>query len=165
MEQDRYQGFEVCEDLKLKRMEWRVQRIVWPLLVLFMLAVLAGILGKGPLSHVRVQAPQQAFSMEYERFLRYGAPDALRIELVPDADSFTLQMDGEYVRRVEIERIMPRPTGMASAGDVIRFTFRGTPGRPAEVAFHLRPEKAGTINGWIALEDGPRQRFRQFVYP
>jgi hypothetical protein len=111
--------------------------------------------------------------LEYERLTRYGAPTQLQALLSPEAfkdGTARVWMSREFVRHVEIEKIVPEPDQeeIAEQNNVpgILYSFRaeGT-GQPARVQFHIRPTEIGTRSGQIGLAGRSPLSFQQFVFP
>jgi hypothetical protein len=165
MDKPTYPGLELCENMKLKRGEWRLHRIMWPLLYALVLAIMAGLLGGGPLSSTSAGSAGEGLVVDYERFLRHRAPDTLRVTANPTDKQVTLRLDNAYLRDIDIDHIMPTPARVAAEDGVVAYTFNSAPGKPLHVSFHFQPEKIGWIQGQIRLQEGGELVFDQFVYP
>ncbi len=161
----RYPDLEVSEDMRQERREWRVQRIVWLLLSLLLLAAMLGLFGSGPLSKTTAGAPSDPLRIEYQRFMRYRSPDTLQVTVVPSTSNTEVMLDKQYLRYVRIKSVTPEPVHVITGSDAVTFVLNTASSAPFDVVFELRPEKIGTAKGWIALKGEPRQTFRQFIYP
>lgn len=164
-DRSRYPGLQIDPHPRQQAWEWRIQRVSWVLLYALLGAILLGVLGRGPLSETRLQSPDGAFAMEYERFMRHHSPDLLRLTVRPASDRFRIRLAHGYIERVQVERIVPEPQETRSEEGATVFVFEAAAGRPARVEVYVRPQKIGPIEGWVALDDGPPRAFGHFVYP
>ena len=164
MERIHTPGFDSGEDARQQRLEWSVQRIVWPVLVALWLAIGLGLLGQGPLARSRVAAGDE-ISLEFQRFARRLSPAALEIRVVPRTDRLRLQLARSYTEAVDVQQVYPQPARMTGVEGATRLEFDVTPGRPFDVRLQTRPQSMGRVRGWVAVESGARLSFSQFVYP
>lgn len=158
-------GLHLDEDFRQQKIEWRLQRIVWPLLVLLLVAVMAGLLGQGPIARASVGSPEAGITMEYRRFVRQTTPDQLVVRLQAGAQRVRLRIDGRYLDAVAVERVFPEPETVLSGPQAATLEFDARPGEWTVVRIELRPQEVGTVDGWIAVDEGPPHAFSQFVYP
>jgi hypothetical protein len=165
MEKTRYPGLEIPEDMRQQQREWRMQRVLWPILYAALLAIAVGFLGKGPVSHAEVGESGDVLHLKYQRFLRYRAPDKLELEVQAKTETVEISLDNRYVRNIEIEKIMPTPERIISGADATVFVFNGRGSTTLHAQFYFKPETIGSLEGTIALKDQPPQSFSQFVYP
>lgn len=165
MEKSRYPGLEIPEDMRQQQREWRMQRVLWPVLYAILLAIAIGFLGKGPVSDAEVGEPDDALHMKYQRFLRYRAPDKLELAVQARTETVEITLDNQYVRNIEIEEIMPTPERVISGAEATTFVFNGRGSATLHAQFYFKPETIGSLEGRIALKDQAPQSFSQFVYP
>jgi hypothetical protein len=164
---------EIDQNLEHLRREWRFQRIGWLLMLLVVLAALAGLFGRGPLAKASGGAPNAPARLEYERIVRYTSPTQLTVLLSPEAIEegiARIWLEREYIQAVEIDRIVPEPEQEEAAEQQgvpgILYTVRvvGT-GQPARVHFYIKPDHYGMQRGRIGLLDRSPVTFEQFVLP
>ena len=160
----RYPGFEIDEDLRHERREWRVQRIAWVLLYLLLGAIALGLFGHGPLSKA-VIGPDDAPVLEYERFMRHRSPDTLHVTALPSNGKAIVAFDRQYLQRITIEQVEPQPERVVAGADDTRFIFNAASAQAVDIQFDIRPDRVGSAEGWIAVNGGERRHFSQFVYP
>lgn len=167
MEGKTQRSIEMDDDPRQQEIEWVVQRVAWVLLTALLIAVALGLFGRGgPLSKVEAMSEDGRFSVEYDRFLRHDSPDALRVTVrKAGAPLVRIRMDSSYARYIQIERITPEPERETGADGTVTYLFRTRPDAELEASFHFTPEKYGKLEGWIALDNGARHSFTQFVYP
>jgi hypothetical protein len=165
MEQEQYPGLQMSEDMLQQKREWAVQRIAWVVLYALLIAIALGLTGKGVLSDASVGSPETAIQMKYDRFMRWHAPNDLRLTVQPSSSSVRIMLDSQYVRQVEIKKITPTPERTISAGDAMIFVFNADPSDPLHAEFQIRPETIGRLTGWVAVDGKQRHAFSQVVYP
>lgn len=107
--------------------------------------------------------------LDYERFLRFGAPTELHLRLEPEAtaeETITIRLSGHLARGVELVNIQPEPYGMLAAPDGFELEFHlSNPGQPTEIFFSILPHHMGRLEGAIGLADQEPLRLSPFVYP
>lgn len=160
-------SIEIDDDPGQQDIEWSIQRVAWAMLSLLLLAIALGLFGRGgPLSKVETMSEDRRYVVEYDRFLRHDSPDVLRVAVEKAAAPVVrVQMDNRYARYIQLERVTPDPERETGADGVVTFLFRTRPGARLEVSFYFTPEKHGSLEGWIAVDDSPRHTIKQFVYP
>lgn len=163
MERLRSSDFDSGEDTHQQRVEWTVQRVAWPLLVLLWLAIGLGLLGQGPLARARATGPD--VTVEYHRFVRRLSPEALEIRVVPRSERLRLQVARAYTEAVDVEHVYPQPVRTVGVDGATQLEFDVTPGQPFVVRLQTRPQSLGRVHGWVSVAQGPRLAFTQFVYP
>lgn len=143
-----------------------LQRAAWILLSVLLAAIALGLFGRGgPLSDVKLAAPDKSLVLEYQRFIRYHSPDDLTVSVLAQGRKTSLSLDAQYARQIAIERVTPEPEQVASEGDALRFVFHTTPGTPLRASFHFASKHYVPLDGWVAASRGPRVPIRQFTYP
>jgi hypothetical protein len=161
----RHDRLQVCQNLGQHRIEWRLQRVAWPLLVLLLLAVMAGLLGQGPMAEASAHAPDGSLRLDYHRLVRRGAVQALQLRLQARGTQVALSLDGSYADRMDIEQVDPPPLLTRSANGITTYVFAALPGRELRAQLQVRPAHVGSTRAWLSLDDGPRVPFEQFAYP
>jgi hypothetical protein len=161
-----HKRLQLDQDIDLQRREWRVQRVGWYGLATFVLAALLGVFGKGPLSHAAAGA--SGLSVEYERFVRAGAPSRLTIE-IPPAPGGTLpqlSISRDYVDAMTITHILPSPAASElRAGDALFSFERGDTARsPFTVEIEVEPRGMGRPTATVRSGDAA-VTFSQLAYP
>lgn len=168
-ETQQYPSLEINEDFAATRRTWRMQRIGWVLLALFLLAGLLGALGSlGPLSEARIASSDGQVLLTYPRFARYVGPTGLTVSVEAAAvtsDEVELRVSSRWLDVFELYGISPQPKEeLADGGDTV-FTFLATPGRPLDVRFSGRPHHVGPLPAAVQFGQGERLAFSTFVYP
>ena len=172
VEHVRIDGLDVDQDLDFQRRSWVVQRVGWVLMTLFVLAAAIGLLGSGPLSHARAEAPG-AMSVDYQRFARLETSETLTVRLEPAAivgSSIRLSLDRRFLDSARMASVLPPPTRVESATGRLIYVFAvAEPSAPMVVSFHFEPQEIGRHRGIVGLESAtPATRsiaFHRLVYP
>ena len=153
---------ELDRHLPFQRLEWRAQQLGWIGLALFLAAALAGLFGSGPLSSARAADPRGGLAVEYQRFLRVGAPQRVRFELEPSSASpVELRLSRAYVDAVRIEHVLPEPASTTTSPDWTTFVF--APGTRT-VAFDGEPLEPGRLTLRAATRSGASLTLWQLAY-
>jgi hypothetical protein len=143
----------MAESTGFMRRNWQVQRAGWLLMALVVLLGLAGGFGHGPLN--RRDASSPGLALQYQRVLRLEATESLefRLEAQPAGEA-GLELDSGFVRRVEIERIIPEPGEIlvSPAGQRLSFPAAGSGSVAVRVLFI--PKKLGRLRGRFGTPGG-----------
>ena len=163
---ERPRTIELAQDLAFQRREWSLQRIGWWALAAFVALAFLGLFGGGPLSRARAGDAGDPFWVEYERFVRIGAPTRLYVHgRSAGAAGFRIRVSRRYFEGLRIERVTPEPAliEIGSADVSMRFDSE-TPGtEPLTVIFDVQPLHAGR-NAAELSQNGVRVGFTQFAY-
>lgn len=158
---------EIDQDLTYQRREWVFERVGWGVMLLIVLAALAGLIGKGPASDATAHA--EGLRVEYERYLHYHASTALTVRVdgsETDRDEIRLGISREFLERVEVTQIAPESLRVETAGDRQVFVFRvAERGAPAAVTMRFEPDKPGSLAAEVGLDGRGAVRLEMFVYP
>lgn len=161
--------FALNDDVEFDRRQWKVQRVSWWVMLVVLIAALAGLFGNGVLSRARATDAGGSFAVQYERFQRFQLATPLRIrsERVPPDGRVRLWLDRKYVQGHEVEWITPRPVHEILAPDrvIYEFTINDPARPPIEIVIRLRPDDTGLQTARLGLEGGPEVTFHEFVYP
>lgn len=155
---------DVDSDLVFHHREWRIQRIGWVLVALFLTLALVGLFGNGPLSHAR--AGNAAGSIEYERFVRSGLSTEL---VVTPADGVAsgvrrVAITANYLEAFRIEGITPEPTAVRMTGQLLVYEFASA-ASGASISFHIHPQRLGRHTAEVRIDAGTPLAIRQLTYP
>lgn len=149
--------------LKFHRTEWRVQRIGWAVVVMFLGCSIAGLFGNGPLSHARADGPTGR--VEYERFVRNGSPT--QIIVTPSGGSLgisRIEITAKYLEAVRVEHVTPEPTAVRIKGQRLVYEFAAAePG--ASVSFHIDPQRLWRHTAAVTIDGGAPLEIWQLTYP
>ncbi|HKU12839.1 MAG TPA: hypothetical protein VJQ52_00510 [Steroidobacteraceae bacterium] len=150
--------------LKFHRTEWRIQRIGWIFLSVFLALALAGLFGNGPLSHTRVAGPQGR--IEYQRFVRYGSPSELVITPASGAARgiSRVEITAEYLEGFRIESVTPEPTTVRMSGQQLVYEFAAA-GAGASISFDVDPQRLWRHRALVRIDGGEALEIRQLTYP
>ncbi len=157
----------VEKDYPYQRRQWTAERIGWCVMALFLIAGLAGVFGRGPLSRGEARHPDGLLAIEYERLARFHAPSELRVRLqpVPTAEDVYLSIPQSYLDGIMVKEIVPQPASARVDGETVVYRFLVEPETQSmEVLFRLKMETAGNLAGSVAAGNASLS-FRQFVFP
>ena len=141
--------------------EWRIQRIGWIVLTIFLALAVAGLFGGGPLSHARVGGA--AGSIEYEHFARSGSSTDLVVTPASAGSVHRIEIPSGYLEAFRIESITPEPTAVRMAGQRLIYEFAaGAPG--SSISFHIHPQRLWRQRAVVRIDGAPLE-IRQLTYP
>jgi len=157
------------QDITFQRREWRVQRIGWVLLTLFIAAALAGLLGgRGPLVKASARAPGGTLAVEYDRFVRQEAETTISVQArSADAasDELRVWILRPYLDAVTITSITPEPERVVLDEPRATYVFRVSPGTGTSVVrFELQVRTVGRLSGAMGLVGAGSVEFTQLSY-
>lgn len=160
---------EVDEDLKFQRVEWRIQRIGWVLMLLFILAALAGAFGRGPLSRRTDQSPDNSLAIDFDRFGRLHAQTDIKLVASEESareGALRIWLDRDYMTKFETKEINPQPERIDLSPDRMTLVYR-VPKSPGSLKVNLilEPNEMGSVRGAAGVEGKQSLFFSQFIYP
>jgi hypothetical protein len=140
--------------------------VVFFVLVLF--AALAGLLGKGRLSKVRIGSVEAGLQVEHFRFIRYQGPVDLKVVAGADATPngmLRLQLSKAFVEQVEIQRIEPEPEATTAGPTYFTYDIRTETNAAAEVTVRFVSNHFGRLAYEVGLAEGPTLKLRHIAFP
>jgi hypothetical protein len=158
-------NIEVGSDIDFEKRWRRTQWIVWTVMILFVIAGLLGLFGRGPMSKKTVT--EGATQVEYERFARYRTPAPMTVSLLPSNASspqVEMQLDDTLLDGLRAEQTKPQPLSWRHAGSSAVLTFDRPRSGMLRVHFAQEPPRAGPTTGHVVV-DGHSFTIKQFVYP
>jgi hypothetical protein len=165
----RHGDIEIDQDPAFQRRDWRAQSVGRIVMVVIVIAALAGAFGDGVLSSRRARTDDGRLEVEYDRIARHGAPEPLRVHVAAHApgDSIVdLWIDQRYVHGVVMREISPSPIATWAGGERLIYRFRLTDlPRTAVIVFQADANDLWSRSGAVGLLRGDSVRFRQFVLP
>jgi hypothetical protein len=158
-------GFQIDQDLGFQRREWRMQRAGWWALTAFVVAAVLGLFGGGVVSSARAGDEGSALWIDYERFVRVGAPSRLSVHLGTPADgnAYELHINREYFESLRIEQIVPAPERTAVGVSDVTLFFPATP-PVGLVILDVQPLEPGRHPVRISTSQMQTRAFTQFAY-
>lgn len=160
-------GLEITEDMGFQRRFWRAQRVGWGVIALLLVAAALGLFSRGPLSSATAGGRVGGLEVEYERFQRFGAASALRIEAwarPEDEGRVLLRLAPGLTDALEIETITPWPITAARGREGLVLAMRAA-GEVAVVDIRAKPTRIGRLRGEISCAGCAPVRLSAFVYP
>lgn len=152
------------------RSEWRLHRVGWAIMAMFLLAALAGLFGGGLLSDATATSQDGRLTVEYERFVRGGGESQLTIRAsARDGEDgpVRIALDQGFLTRNEVRSISPEPAAVVASGDRLLYEFDAAAGSSLVVRMDLRPSAGDYGANEATVTDGSGQSVQlwQFVYP
>ena len=143
------------------------------LLLLAMTSVL-WVLGRGPVSAKHVQ--NGVLGASYSGTGRVHRPLALELTLgqtratpqtgsAREVSTQEVWFSREYLNRLTILHISPKPLEIRSEGNQVAYVFSGTSLPNQKIKFDLEFERMGIYSGWVSLNSGDTLELRQWIYP
>jgi len=148
------------EDIPLHIKGWKIQKVAWTIIGLFLLLAAIGLFGAGPLSYRTINANGDI--LEYEHFGRFQGQTQLEFTLNRESGIAKIAFSLAYLDKFQIERIFPLPDKTETLGHNIIYTFNVTD--RAKIIFYMVPQKAGSIEGTITVNKSVFN-LSQFIYP
>jgi hypothetical protein len=156
---------DIDQDGRFQQHEWRIERVGWVLVAIFVLAGLLGFLGTGPVS--RQSAADGVVRVEFDRVTHYEADDAVTWTFGPEAvedATVTARLTGDWPAGVDIQGISPEPTEQRIVPGGVVLEFAVEQAGELEVSINFRAQQLGDQAGELSV-GADSVPFAQFVLP
>jgi hypothetical protein len=157
-------GFNAAFERSWARAEW-VGRIV---MVVFIAATLAGLLGRGPYSHDTVKSDASGLAIDFEPIARSQAPTQVTFHLSNPTDdpAMTLFISTNVIEPMGLHSILPQPIAAKPVQNGLLLTFDVPPGtKDSMVRLQLEPNTIGDNQLAARLEGHQTIKWDQYVVP
>jgi hypothetical protein len=157
----------VGSDLRFQRKWERWERVIWILLLVFLIASFAGLFGRGPLANAKKEAPDHSLTIKYERFQRFSTPSVLDIVLDSSAirnGQFQIWVSEALTKPLGTQRIVPQPLDSQIGLGGILYTFPVSR-IPASIEFQTQPSALGSTELKMQVPGHAPVNLKIFVYP
>ncbi len=162
-------SLEVSEDIEFEKRSWFWERVGQTVVMILILAALAGLFGGGPLSTARAVSPSGSLIVEHPRFTRNQSAYKLVIQVAPTAvrdGALELWIDEALARALTINSISPTPEATRLGSGRLHLRFRASPDESlAPITVHATADAIGRERGQLGLTDGEHVDVSSFIYP
>lgn len=158
---------EIRQNARFQQREWRLERVGWLLMAVFILAGLIGILGPGPLSWATADSEAGTFQVEYQRVGHNEADDSVRFLFSEDAiedGKVTLELTGSWVSGIDVSGISPEPSAQYAIPDGIALDFDVLQPGDISVALTFRAQDYWMLDAEATVGEDSTS-FTQLVLP
>lgn len=135
----------VGENIDFQRKWWRFEKIIWPILLLIVIADMLGVFGRGWLAKAHAQTPDHALTLDYERVARASTPSIMTFKFGPAAihnNRIVLFVSDSIVKPLGAQRISPEPALSIIGKNGITYVFASSDS-PASAQIQLQPSFPG----------------------
>jgi hypothetical protein len=135
----------VGSDLEFQRRWGSAERIVWSILIVFLILSLLGVFGRGPMAKATARAQDGSMQVDYERFERFSTPSVLTVRMAPSAvnnHQIKLWVSEALVKPLGNQRVIPQPDKSEIGNGGVLYTFPATE-TASSVEFQMQPSEIG----------------------
>jgi hypothetical protein len=130
--------------------KWRLVEVISHIfMAVIALAALAGLLGRGPLSHRTYSTKDGRLAIDFEPVARYGTSTQVTLHLsASDQEDRPVRVfvSSALVEPLGLQGILPEPVSSEAVGGGIVYDFRIPPGQKEALArFVLKPSVVGPV--------------------
>jgi hypothetical protein len=153
-------SLQIDEDIDLHILGWRLQRIGWSIMLVFLLCASLGLFGSGVLSEKSVT--RDGASVKYERFTRYQSDTEVEIRAKSRGGSIVVELPDDFTRNFKIEDMIPEPRQqkIVNGSSIYTFSAEGD----GEVTFFVSARERGNVKTAV-LVNGVDYSFQTYIYP
>jgi hypothetical protein len=162
-------GIEVGFDRNFERRWYWVQRTGWVVMIALLIAGVAGLLGRGPLSQAKTASPDGQIQVSYERLAHFRTPAVIEVFInqnVLQTGQVRLEVNGALMDGVRIQRVIPQPVSTSPLPDGAIFVFPvdATEGQ-AKITLVQEPGTVGLQTCTVSVNQSASVQFNQFIFP
>ena len=148
----------MLDDREWQERFWTAQRVGWLFMVLFLVAAIAGLTGKGgPLASATAKAADA--TIDYPRISRWQSDEELVVRLADSASGkVDVELSSAFGRVFTLESVKPEPASVQATARGHKFTFEVEAGAgEKQIVFDVktgRPVMGKTINAAVGGAPG-----------
>lgn len=149
---------------------WVASRVAWTIMALVLLLAAAGLFGDGPLAHRRATAPDDSFSVQYERFQRRDATTQMILRAAGrDADgAVRICLERGFTTDWRVVRTLPAAVREVGTDDgvCLHFPVGAGLGPPPPVTITAQPRAMSyATRGSLRANGGVPLALNAWVWP
>lgn len=166
-DEEKNRRYPVQEHMRWQRIEWRIQRIGFVLLLAMVIGGACGLFSKGFLSDRTIASPNGELQVEYERFARQQSDMAMKIRLHPLRDKlYRITLSGDGIDNFQLQSVQPQPLRAESRDRSLTLWYQTQSlNQGASVWLGGQPQSPGTYRFTVSDSEGAQVQFTQWVYP
>jgi hypothetical protein len=161
--------FEVGFNSVFENRWYRAEQIGRVVMVAFVAAALAGLLGRGPYSHAHAHTPDGAVRVDYEPVARYATPTQITLHLsnmTKTAQTVSVFLSSHFIEPMGMSQANPRPESAEAVEGGLTLRFRIAAWQPdALVRLNAQPSAVGPVPLWVQAGAAAPLRWTQFIVP
>lgn len=158
---------QVRQNIRFQERVWKVQPIIWCLMLLFVGLGFFGFFGgAGPLNKTTVHQP--FIEIEFERFPVKTIPSVVNLKIDSEAifdGKINLWLSNDYLTGMLLKFLYPEPEKAEARDGGSTFTFSVNPEETATISLVFEPQSSGRIATEYRIEEVGGVQISQFVYP
>ncbi len=156
---------QIRENTRFQKRVWRVQPVIWCLMLLFVAIGFFGTFGgAGPLNKTSVS--ERHVKIEFERFPIKTIPTVVTVQIDSAfADEVDLWLNDDYLARMVLKHLYPNPERSRTRDGGTSFTFSVTAGQPATLSLVFEPQSSGRATSDYRIRGAATVKISHLVYP
>lgn len=157
----------VGEDLAFQERWWTLERVLWTVFLLVVIADCLGVFGRGWLAKAELHDRASGLDVKYERVARAMTPSIMTVALRPEAvhdGRAQLFVSDSLVKELGNQRVIPQPELSRVGNGGVLYTFPVAAG-PAEIQFAMEPSFPGVHGFQLQVPGLQRTGGRIVVVP
>lgn len=150
---------------------YRLQRAIWAVFALILLAATLGAFGNGLLSAATASSASGSGRIAFQRVIRNQSPTELHVRArAEDGGMLLLNIPRSYLDRCRMTQAIPEPLRSIAFADHIQMEFASSPTQQeSEIVLRLEVQVIGWVECgiWMGAREEPADivRVRQFSFP
>jgi hypothetical protein len=158
---------------RFRDVQWIVQRVLWGLAALVLVAALLGFFGGGPLSGAeeKVEGDGYTYELSYNRWNRQKNPQELDLRVSGSnlaGESLQVTLPRSFLDDVSLDNVTPDPDSTSLRGEGSVYIWQLEEGEEFAVTFDYSADDWRTLKGDVLVAVGDSQEvlsFSQFLFP
>ncbi|MEQ4529980.1 MAG: hypothetical protein ABN478_01590 [Mixta sp.] len=165
-DEGRNRSYPVQEHMRWQRIEWRIQRLGYVVLLAIVISGACGLFSKGFLSDREVVSSNGTLRVEYERFGRQQSDMAMTLRLQPQRGLYRVTLSGDGVDNFQFQSMQPQPLRAESRDRTLTLWYQTQSlNHGASIWLGGQPQSPGKYSFAISDSEGGNVQFTQWVYP
>lgn len=153
------------ESLAYQRKSWRVQRVGWVLMGIFLVLGMLGLFGDGPLTRARARSAG-GFEVRYSRVWRLQTEARVELTAVPDsAGQVIVSLQESLLSRADIRSVSPKPRQIEAVPGGQRIVFDARGDGPVTLRVGITPTRIGRLRTRLATPNRASVSLTVLVLP
>jgi hypothetical protein len=151
----------IQEDFKYQQGEWKIKRVFWVLMGIFLILGILGAFGDSGSLLSTKEEKLSTGTIIYDKFLRVDKSFETKVVVQDISNECSIAFNKDYIHKIQITQVIPEPINVVATKDQLIYYFKSNIG--GTITFFNDPSKMGSQKLEMVI-NGEKAHLSQYIY-